>query len=184
MADDDAVENEKAPATTAVKKEGIVGPILGMLVVLLLGIGLGVFVTGLFKPQADDKGDEESEIIDSKLLSEKDLWEKTQSIVFDENLANVRGEQNRYIKCSVEIRVLRDAHFPKINKPDVQNLIREQILIELRSYNKNDLESPHIVEKIQNGLRDKMDRELRKILDPGSDTKYIQKIIVSGLIKQ
>ena len=29
-----------------------------------------------------------------------------------------------------------------------------------------------------------MDRELRKILDPGSDTKYIQKIIVSGLIKQ
>ena len=184
MADEEVVDKEKAPATGAAKKESIVGPILGMLVVLSLGIGLGVFVTGLFKPQADDKGEEQSEVIDSNLLSEKDLWEKTESIVFDENLANVRGEQNRYIKCGVEIRVLRDVHYQKINKPDVQNLIREQILIELRSYNKNDLESPHIVEKIQNGLRDKMDRELRKILDPGSDVKYIQKIIVSGLIKQ
>ena len=123
-------------------------------------------------------------MLDSKALSQKDLWEKTQSIVFAENLANVRGEQNRYIKCDVEIRVLRDPHFQMVSKPDVHILLRQQILIELRSYNKSDLDSPHVVEKIQHGLMDKMDRELRKILDPGSDTKYVQKVIVSGLIKQ
>ena len=179
MADDENQEEQKDEA----KKGGLVGPILGMLAVLSVGVGVGMFVKGMITPETTDK-EEDTTVVDSNMLSEKDKWEKTQSIVFQENLANVRGEQNRYIKCDVEIRVLRDPHYPMVSKPDVQNLLREQILIDLRGYTKSDLESPHIVEKIQHGLADKMDRELRKILDPGSDTKYIQKIIVSGLIKQ
>ena len=179
MADEDNQEDQKDDA----KKGGFLGPILGMLAVLMVGVGVGIFLKGMITAGGEDQT-EEKQVIDSNMLSEKDKWEKTQSIVFQENLANVRGEQNRYIKCDVEIRVLRDPHYPMVSKPDVQNLLREQILIELRSYTKSDLESPHIVEKIQHGLADKMDRELRKILDPGSDTKYIQKIIVSGLIKQ
>lgn len=181
MADEDEVKTKG----NAAKKGGLVGPLLGMIVVLLIGAGLGVFVAGMFKSDpVDEEVTTEEQSGSAAALGDKELWDKTESIVFEDNIANVSGEQNRYIKCTVDIRVLRDPDLPLIDKEPVKNLLREQILVELRSYNKTELEGLHIIQNIQSGLKDKMNRELRKILSPGSDTKYIKKVIVSALIKQ
>ncbi|MFW5830109.1 MAG: hypothetical protein ACOCXA_07590 [Planctomycetota bacterium] len=183
MADDDEQEKPAAAGSAEQKKAGMAGPIAALALTMLLGIGLGMLILRMLSPP--EATAEEQEQQREIALDEEAALEKTEEILFQDVIANLKGEVGRYVKVTVGVWFDKmDPDFPKILDERVQRLLQEQMIEELRSYDQKQLADEFVLEQIRKGFMDRMDRELRRVLHTGSEKNYVKRIVMSDIILQ
>lgn len=183
MADDDETQDVDAPkqAKTA-RKSGMIGPILGLLAVLAVGVGFGLYVAQLLAPPETEQETEEDSL-DTVDNDQADMWQNTREVVFEDVIVNLKNEVSRYVKVKVAIRVKAE-DVTKVQQPDIKRLLREQMTEELRDYSKKELNAEHVMDTLRSRFRDRMNKVLRDIFDAPVDQNFVQWVVISDIMIQ
>lgn len=193
MADDDDEDKAKSgtkPEGGGKRGNGMLGPILALILVLGIGAGLGIMLHAMIAPppvsEDEQAEDGEDDIVSESRQSEADLFANTQELLFEDVIANLKGEVGRYVKVTVGVWFDKNDEDAQKIMTDlrVKRLLQEQMIEELRTYDQKQLADEFVLEQIRKGFKDRMDRELRRILDSSSEKTYVKKVVMSDLILQ
>lgn len=183
-----------APAAKGGLMSGVVGPILAVIVLMGIGAGLALFITGQLAPAAHK---EEGEAAKAHHEGE-DGHEgagHTEQIAFTELLTNVQGEKGRrYVKVTVVLLVAQadldklipaDGHDSKAGDGAIKRSLRMCLEEHLKMYDLDALTAPNIYVRLKSGFKTSVENQL-KIIFPETppDYHYVKDIIINNLLVQ
>jgi len=197
-----------APAEGA-GKGGMMGPLAAVVLLVGLGVGVGMYL-GSTLAAAQAAGTDPAVIAKADAHAadahggahgdgaKGNSLAGLHEINLNDLVANIRNKDGRrYVKVSCAIWVAHedvekivppaagDGHGAAAENETIKRILRMKLEEHLRTYDLEELTTPHIDAQLQAGFREKIEKELHAIYtDVGADYRFVRRVVAYGLLVQ
>jgi flagellar basal body-associated protein FliL len=187
---DEQTATKPATGQTAKAGGGILGPLLGVVVILGIGVALGLFVANLLKQVQEAPAAK----VEAKKESGPSL-EALHEIALPDLISNVRNQQGRrYIKATCAIWVSKDdarkmgfssGEGSKGGGAEVKRILQMTLEEHLKNYDLDELTGPNIYIQLKKGFQDQIEKALHDLYpDYPADHRFVDKVVLTNLLVQ
>ncbi|MBA3845961.1 MAG: hypothetical protein H0X45_04885 [Planctomycetes bacterium] len=203
----EAKPGDKPAAAAAGKSGGMMGPLAAVVLLVGLGVGVGMYLGSTLAaaqaagtdPEAIAKADAHGgDAHGNGHGATGNSLAGLHEINLNDLVANIKNKDGRrYVKVSCALWVAHedvekivppatgDGHGAAAENETIKRILRMKLEEHLRSYDLDELITPHIDAQLQAGFREKIEKELHAIYtDVGADYRFVKRVVAYGLLVQ
>jgi flagellar basal body-associated protein FliL len=189
MADEAAVAEKKeaaaGEAAPAAGKGGSLGPLLGLVAVLLVAVGAAWFIAGSLAAEPVKPLDEDgAATAGGEAKPQGPVWDDESPIDLGDILANVNKEGGRrYVKATVQIWV-KTTDAEVAGRPDILPSLVAAVQDRLRGYTMEDFQRENQKETMNHDITTIVDKTLRDLTrSPDRERSFVTRVVFNYLVQ-